>query len=758
MTPKRHRRVGSVGEGARRSAKSAKTAAPESTATEQPEAHQLSENHQGLEITVSLRSAKKAERNDPKPLAVLQEERRQFLLSVGIVDPPPQPATGNTASENPPGPDGSVHGSSTSAEPGLAGGQQSALHGDAAGPAAPANTTGSSREGSFDEQDQDDDVELGDDQSDEDEHDSEDFEDSDIEDEFPWFEELDGLATLPTSSRRKKQRIGSCTAKLIRRRRICDSFWTEMDEPTRETHDLAFDLFDRYGRLNPEFYEHEVNKGTGVWGKELDRGDLLLFEEISVDAAHRRRGIGAKLVNAILERTRKKVSDKVGFFALIRPGFLWAELRHLQEGSAEMKEAQHAAMEGALAFWHSLGFRRVGTSSWLAWTDSQGHPSRQLAIANDAKCSEDRAAGDTLSDEMGRIFQRLFDKDVEPATYIEELTKTFPEDFDDEQWEVVDENANTLLHIAAVSWKPEVVRFLISKVPRLAAMRNKPGHTPLEAIRDQLELGRTRRSFGDLTWIESDRLQGFRASSTACLAALEQTTLPDLSGLSQGAIDAISSFTDAEARRSRSQLDVAGIRKALRYKYGCTCGQCTGGFLSPRMRQALLAVAEVEHDGLCTSMDDTGPGWVSWNEDLLVHLPERVRQNLRTNKSMRQGFANMFDHFASCLRDGRLPTEASLLRFLRDVASEWPPVTRNYLDRGGSVAAVADAIFERAMGQDEWAGEGSYLEIFGGEDMDALVPCRNDHEFGFVAGMCGYRRVTPGPRLVDMFGRELGPD
>lgn len=93
-----------------------------------------------------------------------------------------------------------------------------------------------------------------------------------------------------------------------------------MEEPTRETHDLAFDLFDRYGRLNTEFYEHDINKGTGVWGKELDRGDLLLFEEIRVDAAHRRRGIGAKLVNAILEKTRKKVSDEVGFFALTSPG------------------------------------------------------------------------------------------------------------------------------------------------------------------------------------------------------------------------------------------------------------------------------------------------------------------------------------------------------------------------------------------------------------------------------------------------------
>lgn len=115
---------------------------------------------------------------------------------------------------------------------------------------------------------------------------------------------------------------------------------------------------------------------------------------------------------------------------------------------------------------------------------------------------------------------------------------------------------------------------------------------------------------------------------------------------------------------------------------------------------------------------------------------------------------NMFDHFAGCLRKSRMPTEAEVLDYYRDDVSEWPPVTRNYLQRGGSVAAVANAIFERAMEQDEWAGDGTHREIFG-EDIDALPACRNDHEFGFVAGTCGYKRIEPGPRRVDMFGRGL---
>lgn len=61
-----------------------------------------------------------------------------------------------------------------------------------------------------------------------------------------------------------------------------ESFWLELEEPSAETSSLAFDLFDRYGRLNPEYYEHEFRKGSGVWGNELNHGDLLLFEELQV--------------------------------------------------------------------------------------------------------------------------------------------------------------------------------------------------------------------------------------------------------------------------------------------------------------------------------------------------------------------------------------------------------------------------------------------------------------------------------------------
>lgn len=559
---------------------------------------------------------------------------------------------------------------------------------------------------------------------------------------------------VSTISRRAERGIGSCEAKLIRRSMMRESFWLEMEEPTQETHDLAFDLFDRYGRLNPGFHNHVVNKGSGVWGNELDHGDLLLFEELKVGTAYRRRGIGTKLVTAILEKTRKKVSEQEGFFALARPGALSSEMP--RDNAAAEREAGQDAMKAALGFWHAMGFRRVGTSPWLAWTDSPGHPSRQLEIAQDCTGPDDRAADVFYSGEMEKTFQNLSDPAVEAAECINKLTEAFPEDFEDGQWQTNDQDGNTLLHIASMSFKPELVSFLLSRVPNLTSVRNKQGFTPLEALQNQLERLRTRRSNGHSSWVTSDEFNGFSATSIACLAALENTVASDLSSLSPRSIECVWAATDEQIRRA-PQFDIAGIRKTMRYKYGCTCGQCIGGFLSPRMKFALLCVSDIEQDFMHASMDDTGPHWVDWHWDLLTHLPESVRENLKTNKSMRQGFTSMISHFAECLRQGRMPTEGEVLDFYRLRVSEWPPVTRNYLQRGGSVAAVANMIFEKAMLGDEWAGDGELREGLE-EDIDELVVCRNDHEFGFVAGMCGYKRVRPASScFVDMFGRELEP-
>lgn len=104
-----------------------------------PNTQQSAETHQEFDITVSLRSAKKAERNDPKPLSVLRREWQQALG---------EPAIGDT--ENPPGPDAAQR-STSAARPDLASRQQSAQDDSAVGPAPTENPRHSSQEGTSDE-------------------------------------------------------------------------------------------------------------------------------------------------------------------------------------------------------------------------------------------------------------------------------------------------------------------------------------------------------------------------------------------------------------------------------------------------------------------------------------------------------------------------------------------------------------------------------------------------------------------------------
>lgn len=201
------------------------------------------------------------------------------------------------------------------------------------------------------------------------------------------------------------------------------------------------------------------------------------------------------------------------------------------------------------------------------------------------------------------------------------------------------------------------------------------------------------------------------------------------------------------------QLDIVGIRKTLRLKYGCTCGECVNGFLSLRMSLALLCVAEVEYDLLHDSMDATGLEWVSQQSPLNIPAGQRWRTLEDEQVDARVIQQTCFGHFVECLRRGVIPTEQVVLDLLRLHRGEWPPVTRNFLQRGGTVASVSTMIFERAMDGDERAERRDHGNVFG-EKVNGLVACRNDHEFGFVSGMCGYKRVGPATsRFVDNYER-----
>ncbi|TRX96470.1 hypothetical protein FHL15_002742 [Xylaria flabelliformis] len=497
-----------------------------------------------------------------------------------------------------------------------------------------------------------------------------------------------------------QNQVAECNAKLLRREHMRRDFWAEMDELCDEASSLAIELFDRYGRLNREYCEHEIRKGSGVWGEELDHDDILMIEYINIEPLWRRQKIGTKLVSAVLDKTRH---ESTGFFA-----FASQRLILDLDCNDERPNAVHEQSKNFNHLFRSLGFRRVGTSGWLAFTDNDSHPSRQLDEAHDWDVPEQPKEEPIAPVPIRTILSSLYDPSISGAECVCQMEEVFS----------VEENTPLWVY-----------------VNKIAGKRNADYYTPLEALQSSLELQRTKPYGGGA----SDRFIGFCQSDIACLAALTGTEIFDLTKLSDRDIWTVSSATDEMVSRIRA---VDTIRNALRLKYGCTCGQCIGGFLSPRMRFALLCQAEIQYDTLSEfpGIDCSGQDWVELNYHVLGHLPRAVKENLVTNKSMRQGFVNMCNHIACCLRKKQLPDTETILDFYQEEVSEWPPVTSNYLERGGTVAAVAMMIFDRAIDSDEWAGDGTFMEIFA-DNINQLPTCRNDHEFGFVSSMCGYERT-----------------
>jgi len=276
--------------------------------------------------------------------------------------------------------------------------------------------------------------------------------------------------------------------------------------------------------------------------------------------------------------------------------------------------------------------------------------------------------------------------------------------------------------------KPRSVEWIMGQLPELLNRRNNRAETPLDALEFHLEKCRTTVRMGSMTLHISDKFKGFSDESVDCLILLKG--LPDPSALDRS-----------------------------RFKFGCTCGQCVMGILSPRMRFALEMQGKDEYDSLSSLVDDGRHFVELQRNDELKFVPSWMCENMKTNLTMRLGFTKLCLHFSECVKKANivgLPNEENVLHELRE-ANERPPVSRNFLDRGGSVYSVGSLVFDAAMDQDLFAGSGDHYRAFR-DEIEQLPECRNDHEFGFVSGMCGFKRVNQIRYVIGSNGAVIDSD
>ncbi|KAM7214541.1 hypothetical protein V8F06_010102 [Rhypophila decipiens] len=354
----------------------------------------------------------------------------------------------------------------------------------------------------------------------------------------------------------------------------------------------------------------------------------------------------------------------------------------------------------------------------------------------------------TQESPVQRLFSLLSQTDIPEPGIIAHLQTTLTGGPADPGWIITDRHGDTLLHKAAKNLKPQVTKFLLTQKPELAKLTNHEGLTPLKALHDSVDS--MRHPFLG-TFYRGPPFAGFLQSYIFCVAVLTNQE-PVCNVPAEIDTNILSNLTWT------SDDDI--ILKTLRIKYGCTCGHCIAGFLSPKMRYALSGFAReymFEFDGPSYFANDAGS-----------YLPDETREMLRAghNPAMREAFRSICDYIGQlCAKRNKIPSATNVMAVAQAQAQENPQsktveVLEEFFKQGGTIGGVAKEMFEVA---------GIYFETVDDEFQDPTLPfnkylaakltkgksaepntpskmlhtkkrprCANDKEIHFIIRMCGY--------------------
>ncbi|EHY58920.1 hypothetical protein ABEF92_001732 [Exophiala dermatitidis] len=506
--------------------------------------------------------------------------------------------------------------------------------------------------------------------------------------------------------------IGACYATLIRKDRDRENFYSHMAQELTEVTLLAFDLFDRYGRFKQQYRCHPVKRGSGFWQDQLNKGAILLIEDIHVQESYRRRGIGLKMVTRLLHAMAREALNGE-FTAVVRPNA--TKDYHFQEAvSAILQNQKRAKMLAnedveTIRWFRRLGFRRIGSSIWFGLYCGNEPSQSSIELDQDHDLTREIAGAKVKFPQ--RVVEAL--TGANNKNFLKVMRRQFHNiPFEDDRWMATDEEGNTLLHIAALRFCYDALNWLMDEGPgpAMAEMRNTVGDTPLEALLLELETRRTWKLSGSSVTLTMDEFEGHSRQAVKCVARLRDLEL-------------------------KTTLDFKRIA------CGCTCGECIQGFLSPRMRDEL----EIEAITIFRTGEEnldycSGEEWVMHLLDWLPLLKRHSIRQLGRYKAMRRGLIKLAESIFDCL-EAYLPPDERAIEIVIDSRGD-STIVDKFLMGTGSIEEVVVNIFHGVMmsssavnGEradfDHQEGRGEYY---------SLPECRNDHEYQFVLHQCGWFR------------------
>ncbi|KIW66500.1 hypothetical protein, variant [Phialophora macrospora] len=530
--------------------------------------------------------------------------------------------------------------------------------------------------------------------------------------DMPWLEAIDVVATCvhPVIDKDKHgNRVGFCGAKLIRRKKFRRVFHQQMCKPFDESTLMAFDLFDQYGRLKDTYKLHKYLKGSGVWQQQLDEGDILLIEDVSVETHYRRRGLGTAMLKTLFEAAKRKTEGS-NFVAILWPqsskdNHFQDLLKTIVSTSGGLFRADVLDQCDAMATpWaRSLGFRRIGLSMWFGLLCTEGHITAVLPIEHDRDPQDLKPVKNILPDSI-----KCARSDKQFLAAVQRHYRQV--ETNDLRWLATDHEWNTLLHLASLQFFRKSLAWIMEQScsTRLLKMRNSSRFKPLEALLEMLEIMRSRKLVGNLVFFNSDEFEGHTLNQARCVALLNHIEIDSEGELEQ-------------------------------FRYGCTCDECHYGYISPRMRGILSMAALMEHGRLEEDLlEMSGKEFLEENEWGLLNLPDYSMKYVEHYGAIRKGLVKACRHVAVCLLNGFEPTERMIKVFMGLSEDKQPDLVEKFFRKKANIAGVVGMIMQKASWDDEIHGDGWIRELIDDEEEEDEPTCRNDHEFVLVARKCGY--------------------
>jgi hypothetical protein len=120
----------------------------------------------------------------------------------------------------------------------------------------------------------------------------------------------------------------------IKRGKTAAKFHSRMGKASRNTDNIALEVFKSSGKLKDELIFLPTHKGTACWGQELERGTLFIIEYIQVDKPWRKKGLGKCMVSCLMDKASSWGPD----FTLIIPRWLNDEMKRELHGRARQEQ------------------------------------------------------------------------------------------------------------------------------------------------------------------------------------------------------------------------------------------------------------------------------------------------------------------------------------------------------------------------------------------------------------------------------------